>query len=340
MTTTREFEELTLNGSNYPTWASDIKIALAARKISSTIQEPQQGAVVTDHQNYFALALFLFYIHKDLKAEYVMIENAWELWVALKERYDQQNKLIWPEANHEWNHLRLQDFKIVADYNHAVHRICSRLKLCEKEPTDADKIEKTLSTMHPSDRVIQQQYGAHGYTVYSKLIHTLSQAKKHDGLLVKNHQKHLVGSAPLPEVHNVQKNNRNKQKFQRRDPRNKFNKRKFNKGNKPHFDNKKKDNAKPKNDKKCHRCRDYSHFAKACKTPKHLVALYQKSLKETKPTEEKRYETHFYLVSENKEVGCSREAPIKKNNTTTKDLPSMDNMLIDFESGDIFGDLE
>jgi hypothetical protein len=157
---------------------------------------------------------------------------------------------------------------------------------------------------------------------------------------MKNHQKHPVGSAPLPEVHNVQKSNRNKQKFQRRDPRNKFNKRKFNKGNKPHFDNKKKDNAKPKNDKKCHRCGDYSHFAKACKTPKHLVALYQKSLKETKPTEEKRYETHFNLVSEDKEVGCSQDTPIKGNNTTTKDLPSTNNMIIDFESGDIFGDLE
>jgi hypothetical protein len=43
MSTTREFEELALNGSNYPTRASDIRIALAARKLSSTIQEPQQG---------------------------------------------------------------------------------------------------------------------------------------------------------------------------------------------------------------------------------------------------------------------------------------------------------
>ena len=36
-----------------------------------------------------------------------MIENSHELWVALKERYEQQKKLIWPGANHEWNHLRL-----------------------------------------------------------------------------------------------------------------------------------------------------------------------------------------------------------------------------------------
>ena len=85
-----------------------------------------------------------------------MIENPCELWVALKERYEQQKELIWPKVNHEWNHLCLQDFKYVADYNHVVHRICSKLKFCEKEPTDADKIEKTLSTMLPSDRVLQQ----------------------------------------------------------------------------------------------------------------------------------------------------------------------------------------
>jgi hypothetical protein len=33
--------------------------------------------------------------------------------------------------------------------------ICSKLKFCEKEPTDAKKIEKTLSTMLSSDRVLQ-----------------------------------------------------------------------------------------------------------------------------------------------------------------------------------------
>ena len=87
-----------------------------------------------------------------------MTKNPRELWDSLKERYEQQKELIWHEANHEWNHLRLQDFKSVADYNHAVHKICSKLKFCEKEPTDADKIEKTLSTMLLPDRILQQQY--------------------------------------------------------------------------------------------------------------------------------------------------------------------------------------
>ena len=62
-----------------------------------------------------------------------------------------------------------------------------------------DKIKMTLSTMLPCDGVLQQQYRAKSFEVYSKLIHTLSQAEKHDELLMKNHHKHLIGSAPLLE---------------------------------------------------------------------------------------------------------------------------------------------
>ena len=133
----------------------DIKISLASHGLLVTIQEPQDGAVTQEKQIYTALALLRFCIHKDLKAEYIMIENPHELWNALKERYEQQKELIWPEANHEWNDLRLQDFKSVADYSHAIYKIFSKLKFCEKEPTDADKIDKTLSTMLPSDGVLR-----------------------------------------------------------------------------------------------------------------------------------------------------------------------------------------
>jgi hypothetical protein len=85
---TKEFEELTLNGSNYPTLASDINIALASRCLLATIQEPQQRVVLQEKHTYTALALLRFYIHKDLKFEYLMIENLHELWVTLKEQYE------------------------------------------------------------------------------------------------------------------------------------------------------------------------------------------------------------------------------------------------------------
>jgi hypothetical protein len=87
--------------------------------------------------------------------------------------------------------------------NHDVHKICSKLKFCENEPTNADKIEKTLSTMLPVDRVLQQQYQVNKFTHYSQLTHTLTQVEKHDEILMKSHHKHSTGAAPLPQVRSV-----------------------------------------------------------------------------------------------------------------------------------------
>jgi hypothetical protein len=173
----------------------------------------------------------------------------------------------------------------------------------------------------------------------------LTQAEKHDELLLKNHHKRPVGSAPLPEVHNVQKHNRNKRKSNGPDPKDRTSKRKHNRRQRPNSNKRKKENVKPKNDNKCHRCGDFTHFAKNYRTPKNLVALYQKSLKEAKPAGDTRYEAHFNLTSKAvTEEGCSNEALKEQVNNKhlnfEKDLPSSDNMLIDFSSGDMFGDFE
>jgi hypothetical protein len=63
------------------------------------------------------------------------------------------------------------------------------------------KIEKTLQTMLPLDRILQHQYHARNYQHYSNLIRDLLQAEKHDELTLKNHHQRLVGTAPLPEVY-------------------------------------------------------------------------------------------------------------------------------------------
>jgi hypothetical protein len=52
--------------------------------------------------------------------------------------------VILPESNHDWTMLRLHDFKSIEKYNHDIHKICARLQFCEKIPSEADKIEKTL----------------------------------------------------------------------------------------------------------------------------------------------------------------------------------------------------
>ena len=77
---------------------------------------------------------------------------------------------------------------------------------------------------------------------------------------------------------------------------------------------------------------------------KHLGALYQKSLKESKQAGDTRYKSHFNLASKaTPEVGCSTQAPIEQTNNKTfeieEKLPSTDSMLLDFGYGDMFGDL-
>jgi hypothetical protein len=108
--------------------------------------------------------------------------------------------MILPEANHNWVHLRLQDYKFIGDYNHDVHKICAKLRFYEKEPSDEDKIEKTLTTMLSSGRVLNHQYRAQNYQHYLELIQDLLQTEKHDKLTMRNHHQRPIGMAPLPEV--------------------------------------------------------------------------------------------------------------------------------------------
>jgi hypothetical protein len=103
--------------------------------------------------------------------------------------------------------------------------------------------------------------------------------------------------------------------------------------------------VKSKIDNKCHRYGDFSYFTKNCHAPKHLVALYQKSLKEVKPAGDTRYEAHFNLASEVvPKEDCSNQAPKEQVNNNSlnieANLLSTDNMLIDFGSEDMFGDLK
>jgi len=129
----------------------------------------------------------------------------------------------------------------------------------------------------------------------------LTQGEKYDELLLKNHHKCPVDSVPLPKVQNVQKNNRNKKRFNGHDPKNKTDQRKHNRRQRRNSDKRNKENVKLKYDNKCHRCGDFSYFTKNYRTPKHLVALYQKSLKEVKPAGDKRYEAHTIQGE-----GCSK----------------------------------
>jgi hypothetical protein len=115
--------------------------------------------------------------------------------------------VILTDANHDWTVLRLHDFKSIGEYNHVVQKICARLHFCEKEPSKADKIEKTLQTILPSDGILQHQYRIKNYQNFSNIVHDLLQAEKHDELTLRNYHQCSVVSGPLPEAHHNVKGN-------------------------------------------------------------------------------------------------------------------------------------
>jgi hypothetical protein len=58
------------------------------------------------------------------------------------------------KIRYEWIHLRLQDFKFMSEYNSAMFRITSELKLCGEKITDEYMLEKIVSTFHASNLLL------------------------------------------------------------------------------------------------------------------------------------------------------------------------------------------
>ena len=98
------------------------------------------------------------HLDEGLKNESLTIKNPLVLWKNLKEIYDHQKTVILPKARYDWRHLRLQDFRIVAEYNSALFKISSKLQLCGEKITKSDMLEKTYSTFHASNVLLQKQY--------------------------------------------------------------------------------------------------------------------------------------------------------------------------------------
>ncbi|XP_021321419.1 uncharacterized protein LOC110437327 [Sorghum bicolor] len=216
------------------------------------------------------------------------------LWQSLKDRFSQQLTIVLPRAQQDWINLRFQDFKSVAAYNSALHRIVTKLRLCGQKIIDADMIEKTLSTFQP--------------------------------------RQHFV-----PEAHaNVAKSSRNRKRSRGRG------KWKGKKGamfkvkgkGKPkgRFDPKKeRGDHSGEEQGDCYRCGAKGHWSRNCRTPKHLVDLYQQSKNKSKG----QHESHFLTEPEARPekhddgvVGASGDVRMDE---------SEDNHLDDF---DIFGDLQ
>ena len=80
-----EFLTLNISGKNYLSWVIDPYIHLDAMNLGAMIKEGNQTSLL-DHVK--ALIFFRYHLHKDLKNEYLIINDPFTLWSDLKERYD------------------------------------------------------------------------------------------------------------------------------------------------------------------------------------------------------------------------------------------------------------
>ncbi|CAM8974441.1 unnamed protein product [Rhodiola kirilowii] len=291
-----EFTALDVSGRNYLTWVVDAELHLASNNLGETIVETSNAS---QQDRAKAMILLRHHLHESLKAQYLTVKEPYELWKSLKDRFDHQRTVTLPRARYEWTHLRLQDFKKISDYNSELFRIVSTMNLCGETIRDEDMLEKTLSTFHANNLVLQQQYRERGFKTYSELLSCLILAENNQ-LLLNNHQTRPIESTPLPDQSNhMPEANAT---FSRKG-RGRGNTRgrgrccnggrdesrrnhtwinpdiQKNVGNK-HKKQTQREKPKSQIEISCYRCGGFGHWSHTCRAAPHLVKLYQDFLKE------------------------------------------------------------
>ena len=195
-----EFVALDISSKNYLSWILDVEIHLEAMALAETIKDdieesPQNRAK--------AMIVIHHHFHEELKTEFLTKKDPLSLWKKSKERYENHKSVILPKARYDWMHLRLQDFKSVSEYNLALFKITSQLKLCGEKVIEEDMLEKTFTTFHASNKLLQQQYRECKFEKYSELISCLLVVEQNNELLLRNHQSRPTGSTPFPKVNGI-----------------------------------------------------------------------------------------------------------------------------------------
>ncbi|KAD7477871.1 hypothetical protein E3N88_01007 [Mikania micrantha] len=250
-----EFASLDISGNNYLPWTLDAKIHLTAKNLGETNKDKNQTSLQEKSQ---AMIFLRHHLHEDLKREY------------------------------------LTDYKSVSEYNSALFRITSELKLCGEPITDADMLEKTFSTFHASNMILSQQYRERQFTKYSELISCLLVAEQNNKLLLQNHQSRPVGSRPFPKA-NVASYHSSRGRGRGRGPsrgrgrgwsyswKRESHNYKHDGGSESSRHNSERPSrgrASGTQNNICFKCGMSNHWSRTCRTPKHLVEAYQRMIKD------------------------------------------------------------
>ena len=207
------FSPLHADGSNFLEWINDARTVLCAEDLAKTLIHPPSPSLPntsTDEADeipavpaevpavskWQALALLRRHMDQDLRLQYLQIDDPADLWDMLQTRFDHQQTLFLPQARTDWANLRVLDFLDFATFNSELHRIVAQLRLCGQRVTEAEMVEKTLSTFPPATAILSQQYRNMKFKKHANLMSHLLLAEKHQQLLLQNAE-----SRPAREVH-------------------------------------------------------------------------------------------------------------------------------------------
>ena len=192
-----------VDGSKFLYWIKNAKTILNAQDLAKAIVKPvasSSNADPTDNVStickWQALHLLQRHLDMDLQMQYLEVDDPTELWAQLHLRYHHQRTLYQPQARTDWIQLRVMDFPSMAAYNSELHRIVSQLRHCDQDISDADLIEKTLSTFPPAHMTLSQIYRTMKFKKHANLMAYLLMAEKNQQLLLRNAE-----SRPAREVH-------------------------------------------------------------------------------------------------------------------------------------------
>ncbi|XP_021731002.1 uncharacterized protein LOC110697907 [Chenopodium quinoa] len=233
-----------------------------------------------------------------------MVEDPKELWDCLNERFGHHKRVLLPKALFDWTNLWFQDFKSVINYNSTIHEIVSILRYFDHPVTDEQMIEKTLTTFHASNILLQEQYRERGFKRFNELMSVLLVAEQNSDLLLKNHNLRPTGSLATHHEANATSSYPPEANATRRSGRGNYCGRGRGRGRNnfqrnSNFKNSEKLKGQSSGSQKqtpskgkdtCYRCGMTGHWGRTCRTTKHLVDLYQASIKGKEKNAEANYD--------------------------------------------------
>ncbi|XP_071689491.1 uncharacterized protein [Rutidosis leptorrhynchoides] len=253
------FPVLDISGKNYFSWAFNVKRRLVANGLEETIKE---NNTASQQDRAKALIFIRHHLHKNLKTDYSM-KDPFVLLEVLKKRYEHLKVIILKKARNQWSQLRFQDCKSVNEYTSAIEGIKSKFRICGKNIDDNEILEKTYSTFHPLNMLLQQEFRLLGFKSYYELLSLLVVAERNNQLVMNNRYSRTNDYNTFPEVNVAPFDfKRQCESFpEENDMSYNYKRRRYENG--------------------CFKCGMINHWSRTCRTPKHLVELYQASLEKT-----------------------------------------------------------